>query len=171
MKKVLALVLLVAFAGIASAEVSKSTEAASAFVAVASSTTVPNPWDLREGWKPLGTQEGNLKALTDQGKNWISVVILFVNETAYQKKDGSMAVVMSDVTGKSLAMVYGDKDFKQPRWALKVGDEWVAAKEPGFESLRIEAVLDKNQKPAKLKLLIDSEDGLKELVVDLESGP
>ena len=174
MKNVLAMALLVAFSGMASAEVYQTTmgtEAVSAPVEEVSSTTVPNPWDLREEWKPMGTHESDLRALMARGKNWVSMAVLFTNETVYQKKGGFIAIVVTDVTGKSLAMVYGDKDFKQPRWALKIGGEWVAAKEPGFESLRLEVVLDANQKPVKFKLMIDSEDGWKVLAVDLESSP
>ena len=112
---------------------------------VSVSTAVPNPWDPSEGYKPMETQESSLRAVVGGGKNWASVVLL-VNETAYQKKDGSLAFVLTSVNGESLAMAYGSKNF-EPRWALKMGDEWVAAKEPGFESLRTEAVLDENHKP------------------------
>ena len=113
---------------------------------VSVSTAVPNPWDPREEWVPMGTQKSNLRAFVGGGKNWTSVVLLFVNETAYQKKDGSLALVLTNVNGESLAMLYNE-NVGQLQWALKVGNEWVAAKEPGFESLRTEAVLDENHKP------------------------
>ena len=144
---------------------------------IKTSTVVPNLSDANSGWQKVGEQRGTLFAVEYKGQQ-----LVVQGSQAYyvNAKDNMKAYVYSktDTNGKSeeVGMLYGTDNVA--RGAVKVDGKWYASKELYFDNgqqnpkgwIDIEMGYDEHEKdkPVKVKCVLETVEGKKEVVMDLK---
>ena len=139
------------------------------------SKDVPNLSDANSGWRKIHELERLFVEHQDRLLVAKGSQAYYVNE-----KKHMMAFLYSktDTDGKSeeFGMLYGTNDII--RGAIKVNGKWYVSKEPyldnGKENLKgwlnEEVIYDEHEaaKPVKVKFVLETVDGVKEVIVDLQ---
>ncbi len=127
--------------------------------AVVSAQDVP---DLSKDWKLVDEDTATFYAAMPDGTP-LSInarAKSFINEG---KGLGASVLVWSNDV--EVAMLFQNDDNAKTAWmAIKVGGKWYRAKEPG-SVLRAGVITDKDNKPIRVRLIMDTVDGPK--VLDL----
>lgn len=141
------------------------------------SLVAPDLHNVSSGWSKASVKEGNLFQIQYQDK----ILTIQGNQEYYEnEKEHMMAFLYSrkDASGKGeeFAMLYGTATVA--RGAIKVNGEWYVSKELYFENGAVnpkgnvspEVVYDKTEtnKPVKVKFVLETVDGSKEVVFDLQ---
>ncbi|GEM_PF-4289066 len=144
---------------------------------VRNSTVAPDLHNASSGWNMVSRDEGALVTASYQGK----VLTVQGNKETYNNEKEDMRAYLyskTDANGNSeeVAMLYGTDNVA--RGAIKVNGKWYVSKELYFENglgnpngrVSSEVVYDKTEtdKPVKVKFALETVDGHKELVFDLQ---
>lgn len=145
---------------------------------VRTSTVVPNLSDANSGWQKVGDELGTFSGGEYQGRK---VVLRGIRAYYVNEKEGMEAFVYrskTDANGNSeeFMMQYGTLNVI--RGAIKVDGKWYVSKglyadngEPNQSAwITNEIIYDEREtdKPVKIKFVLETVDGRKEVVFDLE---
>lgn len=137
---------------------------------VRTSTVVPDLHNLTSGWKVISEKE----RLLYQNET----MTVKVSEEYYENPKDNMRAFLyvKSANGKreELSMIYGTNDVA--RGAIRSGGAWHVSRELYFDNGKIndkgsvasELIMDETNKPVKIKLTLETVDGPKEVIIDLQ---
>lgn len=129
-----------------------------AFACTSSAQSVPDFSD--KNWKFVSEQ--NVTLSVDVGNGQVggldTTAKFYANET---NKTTASVLMWKD---KEVAMVFGTES--NPIFAIKASDKWYASKNSDTK-LNAVAMYDKDGSPTGVKLTLDTNDGLKEVILSL----
>lgn len=129
-----------------------------AFACTSSAQSVPDLSD--KNWKFLSEESVTLgvDAGNGQSAGLATTAKFYANET---DKATASVLMWKD---KEVAMVFGTED--NPLFAIKVTDKWYAAKDKDTKFSAV-AIYAKDGSPTGVRLTLDTKDGLKEVILNL----